>query len=191
MKIERKAGSFKVRKRKVIFSKGPIHLVDCDVRVPSGRVVSRQIIEHPGSVVMIPLISRNRIILIKQFRFAAECDLWELPAGGIEKGETLRKAASRELTEEIGYRPGRLKKLLSFYPSPGISGEVMHLFRAEALKPASAVGDEDEEIECAEFSLREVDEMIQRRKIIDAKTILAYYHLIAGRKNSGRGKSAG
>ena len=109
---------FHVKKRKVIFSKGPIHLVDCEVAMPSGRMLSRQILEHPGCVVVIPRIKKDRYILIRQFRFEARDWLWEFPAGGIEKGESLTQAARRELIEEIGYRPKRLKKLLQFFSFP-------------------------------------------------------------------------
>ncbi len=168
---------FSVRARKVVFSKGPIHLVDCDVAMPSGRVLSRQILEHPGSVVIIPKIAKDRFILIRQFRFAARSWLWEFPAGGVEKGESLKKAASRELMEEIGYRPQRVRFLLKFYPTPGVSGEVMHLYLAEKLIPRWGRQDEDEEIEAHAFTAGQIERMIKQKKIIDAKTILGFYYL--------------
>ncbi len=173
MKKER----FQVKTRKVIFSKGPIHLVDCKVKMPSGRVLSRQVLEHPGAVVIIPEICPGRYLLIHQFRFAAKGWIWEFPAGGIESGETLRQTAARELTEEVGYRPRRLRKLFQFYPTPGVSGEIMYLFLAQDLIPASARGDEDEEIRVREFSLRELEQMVERGRIQDAKTILGIYYL--------------
>ncbi len=169
--------AFHVKQRKVVFSKGPIHLVDCEVSMPNGRILSRQILEHPGSVVIIPKVAKDRYLLIRQFRFAARSWLWEIPAGGVEKGETFAQAAKRELIEEVGYRPKRLKKLLRFYPTPGVSGEIMHLYLAEDLVPDSAEQDEDEEIEIHEFNTREIDAMIRQGKIIDAKTILAFYYL--------------
>ncbi len=171
--------SFHVKQRKVVFSKGPIHLVDCEVLMPSGRILSRQILEHPGSVVIIPKLGHDQYLLIRQFRFAARGWLWEIPAGGIEKGETFAQAAKRELIEEIGYRPRRLKKLLRFYPTPGVSGEMMHLYLAEDLVPAVGEKDEDEEIEMHPFSTRQIEKMIKQGKIIDAKTILAFYYLKA------------
>ncbi len=168
---------FQVRRRKVVFSKGPIHLVDCEVRMPDGKILSRQVLEHPGAVVIIPKIGPDRFILIRQFRFAARTWLWEFPAGGIEPGESLKKAASRELAEETGFHPKRLTKMLRFYPTPGVSGEIMYLFLAENLVPRSAVCDEDEDIEKAEFSLRQIESMIRKGKICDAKTILGFYLL--------------
>lgn len=172
-----KKTDFSVSKKNIVFSKGPIHLVDCEVHMGSGKILSRQILEHPGSVVIIPRFSKNRYVLIRQFRFAAGEWLWEFPAGGIEEGETFKQAASRELMEEIGYRPGKMRKLLSFYPSPGISSEVMHLFLAEELRPKKEPPDEDEEIEMQIFSVKDIDEMITKGKIQDGKTILGFYLL--------------
>lgn len=169
--------SFKVTAREVVFSKGPIHLVDCDVKMPSGRVLSRQIIEHPGAVVIIPEVRPGRYILIRQFRFAARDWLWEWPAGGIETRESLTQAASRELQEEIGMKPKTLRKLVEFYPTPGISGEIMYLYLAKSLKPSKAICDEDEEIEAREFDLAEIERMIERGAICDGKTILGFFYL--------------
>ncbi len=163
---------FSVKTRKVVFSKGPIHLVDCEVKMPDGRILSRQIIEHPGAVVIIPEIKRGRYLLIRQFRFAARSWLWEWPAGGIELKESLKYAAARELMEETGYRPRKLKKLIAFYPTPGISSEMMHVYLAQDLVPEKAQGDEDEEIEVREFSLAEILRMVGQGKIKDAKTLL-------------------
>ncbi len=171
---------FYVKSRKIIFSKGPIHLVDCDVKMPSGRLLSRQILEHPGAVVIIPETRPNHYLLIRQFRFAVRRWLWEWPAGGIEPGESLKKAAVRELMEETGFRPKHLKKMLTFFPTPGISGEIMYLYHAKGLVPAHALGDEDEEIQLREFKLSEIERMIRSRKIRDAKTILGFYYLRHG-----------
>ena len=172
-----KLKKYSVLKRDVVFSKGPIHLVDCQVRMPDGKVLSRQIIEHPGAVVMIPKFNSRKYILIRQFRFAAKDWLWEWPAGGIEKGENLRSAAERELMEECGFFPKKLKLLLEFYPTPGISSEIMHLFLAENLVPRTSPPDEDEDIELGYFTLPEIGRMIRRNKICDAKTILGYHIL--------------
>lgn len=169
--------NYQVLKRRVIFSKGPIHLVDCEVQMPGGKVLSRQILEHPGAVVIIPKRGPDRYVLIRQFRFATQGWLWEFPAGGIEAGESLRQAAARELAEEVGLKPGKLKKLCQFFPTPGISGEIMYLYLAENLASSKAEKDEDEEIETAEFSLSAIGRMIKRGRIRDAKTILGYFYL--------------
>lgn len=165
---------FRVTKRNVIFSKGPIHLVDSSVRMPGGRILSRQILEHPGAVVIIPKRADGRYLLIKQFRFAARDWLWEFPAGGIEKGETLRQTARRELMEEVGFAARILTPLIRFYPTPGISGEIMYLYLAEGLRPAHAVRDEDEEMHARDFSLGQIEAMIRCGTIVDGKTILSF-----------------
>ena len=175
-----KKSGYLVKKRKVIFSKGPIHLVDCDIVMPGGKKISRQVLEHPGAVVLIPMIERSRILLVRQFRFAVRQSLWELPAGGIEKGEALKNSARRELAEETGFWPKKLTRLFSFYPTPGISSEVMHLFLAEALVPRKARGDDDERIEVREFSLAQIGRMVHRGQIRDGKTLLGYYSLRQG-----------
>jgi len=181
--------SYSIKKRKVIFSKGFIHLVDCDVAMPGGRVLHRQILEHPGSVVIMPQLGRNHYVLIRQFRFAAGDWLWEWPAGGVERGETLRQAAARELSEEIGCHPRKLKKIATFYPTPGVSGEKMHLFHAKSLEKKIGKRDEDEEMEVHIFSLREIERMIRRGKICDAKTILGFFYL--KRSNCKKGEKTG
>ena len=160
-----------------MFSKGPIHLVDCDVQMGNGKILSRQIIEHPGSIVIIPRNAKGEIGLVRQFRFAAEKWLWEFPAGGVEKNESLPEAAQRELAEETGYHPNKLKKVISFFPTPGISGELMHLFLAEDLVYAPLEQDEDEDIEVKYFGIKQLEQMIRKQEILDAKTILGFTYL--------------
>lgn len=169
--------AFRVTQRKVIFSKGPIHLVDCHVLMPSGRRLSRQIIEHPGSVVIIPKTPDGKFVLIRQFRFAARDWLYEFPAGGVEASESFRKAAARELMEETGFRPRRLRFLVKIFPTPGISGEMMYLFLAEGLVPQRLECDEDEELEVVLVTEKKLERMILSGKIRDAKTILGFLYL--------------
>ena len=171
------ASAFRVIKRKLIFSKGPIRLLDCDIRMPGGRKLSRQVLGRTDAVVILPRIEKDRFILIRQFRFATGRWIWEFPAGGVDRGESLAAAARRELIEEVSRRPCKLTKLISYYPTPGVSGEVMHLYLAEKLVPATAEKDEDEELEVHEFRLREIGAMIRRGAIIDGKTVLGFYYL--------------
>ena len=166
---------YRVIKKKVIFSKGPIHLVDCDIHTPHGKVLSRQILEHPGCVVIIPKTSSGKYVLVRQYRFPLGKHLWEFPAGGKELNESFAAAAKRELMEEIGMKPGRLKKLMEFYPTPGVSGEKMHLYLAWDLHPEEAEKDEDEEFEIGHFTLKELGQMIGRGQIVDGKTVIGFY----------------
>ena len=168
---------YAVFQKKLIFAKGPIRLVACKVRTPFGKVLSRQILEHPGCVVIIPRTDAGTYVLVRQYRFPLEKYLWEFPAGGREPEETFSHAASRELMEEIGMRPRKLEKLLEFYPTPGVSGEKMHVFLAGRLKPAVAQKDEDEDFELGVFSLPEIGRMIRRGEIVDGKTLIGFFSL--------------
>ncbi|HOE69019.1 MAG TPA: NUDIX hydrolase [Candidatus Omnitrophota bacterium] len=165
----------KILERKTLFSKGPIHLLDLKVRTPHGKVLSRQVLKHPGCVVIMPRTKSGKYTLVRQYRFPIMKHLWELPAGGKEAGESFAAAARRELREEIGMAPGRMKKLLEFYPTPGVSGEKMCLYLAWDLRPSIAEKDEDEEFETGQFSLREIGRMIECGEIVDGKTLIGYY----------------
>lgn len=158
--------------KKVVFQRDVVEL-------QSGRRTQREFVIHPGSAAIMPMLPDRRIILIKQYRYAVKNTLYEIPAGTLEAGETPLQCAHRELKEETGYTAGRLEKLIQFYPSPGISNELMHLFLAQDLKKinvgASASGGpcpiSDETIEVIEVSMDDAVEMIKSGKIIDAKTI--------------------
>ncbi len=163
----------RILRKRILIKLNRSVLIECQLQVGDQRLV-RQSIEHPGCVVVIPQLANGRFLLVKQYRYAARGWMWEFPAGGIEKGESIAKAAKRELTEEAGYAARSLKKLLTFFPTPGISEEKMHLFLAKKMKSAYAEKDEDEEFEIREFSLKEIGKMIKTGKIEDAKTIIGF-----------------
>ncbi len=167
----------KVLSREIVFEKGPIRVADCQLQMSKNQIISRQILEHPGSVVIIPRIAQSQYYLIRQLRYAVKEYLWEVPAGGVEEGESLEEAAKRELREEIGYAPKKIKKIASIFPSPGVSAEVMHLFLGEDLIFRPLKGDEDEVIQVKAFSGEEILNKIASGEIRDAKTIVAFYHL--------------
>lgn len=139
---------------------------------PGGVEATREIVEHHGSVVVIPRLPNGNIVLVRQFRYATRKHLWELVAGSIEPGESVIHSARRELQEETGYRAGLLKRLLSFYPSPGFLTEQMHLVEARNLTLAKANPEEDERIEVAEFSKIQIDKLLRMKKITDGKTLV-------------------
>lgn len=141
---------------------------------PGGLHIKRAIVHHAGSAVMMALDDEGKVLLVRQFRLAAQASLWELPAGRIDPGETALAAAKRELGEETGYRARRWSKLASFYPSPGYVTEKMTIYVARNLTAGAAAPMEDERIECRWFKPEEIEGMIQAGKISDGKTIIGF-----------------
>ena len=150
---------------------------------PGGIEVRRDVVTHNGSVVLLPVFPDGRLLLIRQYRHAVGKFLWELVAGRIEKGEAPLQAARRELLEETGYTARRLRKLLDVFPTPGFVSERMIVYAAEGLTPGAARPEADEQITVRRFTLREVELMMRRGTLRDAKSIASvlYYAHIARR----------
>jgi ADP-ribose pyrophosphatase len=167
----------KILSSKVLY-KGHIFGVRRDeVLEPTGIRTTREVITHPGSVVVMPVLTDRRIILIRQYRHAARQFLWELVAGRIDPGESVRQAAARELIEETGYRAKRLRVFLDLFPTPGFLEERMYILLAEGLTPGVAEPEEDEKIVAKAYTRAELQKMIRRGVLRDAKSIagLLYY----------------
>ncbi|MDY7108512.1 MAG: NUDIX hydrolase [Planctomycetota bacterium] len=138
-----------------------------------GRDVRREIVRHPGAVVVVPVLDDGRLVLIRNYRIAVDDRLWELPAGKLEAGEDPQHAAARELEEETGYRPGRIRPLGAFYSSPGFADEKLHAFIAEKLAFVGQNLEPGEQIEAEPLPCVEVLAMIADGRICDGKTIAA------------------
>ena len=136
-----------------------------------GHTFTREIVEHPGAVVMIPITADGRIILVKQWRRSASKVLIELPAGTVEKGEPPAETAARELQEEIGYRAGRLTEMGGFFSAPGVLTEYLHLYLAEDLQESHLDPDDNEKIEVLTVTITDAIQMIEEGVIEDAKSI--------------------
>jgi ADP-ribose pyrophosphatase len=149
-------------------------IVEQALRLPSGRTVVRQVVHHPGAVVIIPQLADGRLILIAQYRFAVGETLLEFPAGTLEPGEAPLECAKRELIEETGYRAEHWRALGMTYPSPGYCDEQQHLLMATGLVPEHATGDADEIIEVKGLTVQEVERSIADGRLVDAKSIAAY-----------------
>ncbi len=143
-------------------------------RTAQGQLFLRETLRHPPSVVIVPVLSRNRVLLIRQFRHAVAKNIYEIPAGTTEPGEQLLRCAKRELEEETGYWARSWKRLCEFYPAPGISTERMVLYRASGLtkleKPAKK--DRDEYITTEIKTVSQAIQLIYKNRIMDAKSII-------------------
>lgn len=153
----------------------PIFWVTQDVALdPDGFEITRAIVQHHGSAVMMPVDAKGRILLVRQYRLPARAYMWELSAGRVDPGETVLKAAKRELIEETGYKAKKWTKLVEFFASPGYVAEKMTIYVAEGLTAGEATPMEDERIESRWFSMKEIGEMIAKGKITDGKTMIGW-----------------
>ncbi|HEY5119167.1 MAG TPA: NUDIX hydrolase [Anaerolineales bacterium] len=143
------------------------------IRLENGKVTRLEVIEHRGSVVMVPVDADGGIWLVRQYRHAAGREILELPAGSLEAGEDPSVCAGRELREEIGMAAGRLTRIGGFFLAPGYSAEFMHVFLAGSLHPDRIPGDEDEVLRPEKISLMELRQRLEAGNLEDAKTVAA------------------
>lgn len=157
--------------------------VDLDqVRFPDGSSGTLEMVRHPGAAAVIPFLdppgSRDpRVILIRQFRWAAQGVLWEIPAGTLDPGEDPGHCARRELREEAGVEARRLERLTTIYTTPGFTDERIHLYAASGLTPVPPDREADEFIETHEVRWSEVGRMLRDGRIRDAKTMTALMYV--------------
>jgi ADP-ribose pyrophosphatase len=166
--------SMRVLSQRVVF-RGPIFYVTSErIKEPTGVEVRRDMIRHPGSVVVMVMddsAAEPRILLARQYRYAAKDRLWELPAGRVDPGESELDGAKRELLEETGYTAKRWRLAMHFYVSPGFLDETMAVYVASDLQPGKSRPQEDEVIAKRFFPLSSAVRMVMSGKIRDAKTI--------------------
>ena len=144
---------------------------------PSGRTHEVTIVRHSPSVVLLPLTDAGHVVLVRQFRASVDRQLWEVPAGRLEPGETAEEAALRECEEETRLVPRRLKRIRGLYPAPGFCDEELIFFVASDLEPpppdSTRKADDDEEITTRTFTLDEARAMVARGEIVDLKSAYA------------------
>jgi len=138
-----------------------------------GQVIRRDVIRHPGAVVILPVLDAHTVCLLRNNRPVVGETLWEIPAGTLEAGEDLEHAARRELLEETGYKAERWRSLGYLFASPGVLDEKLHLFIAEGLTPGPNRPEVDEDLEPVTVPLAEAVAMCLDRRIKDAKTVTA------------------
>lgn len=142
-----------------------------EITLPRGGVAVREVVDHPGAVVVVALDEQNRVHLVRQYRHPIARYLLELPAGGLEPGEDPLAAAKRELQEEVGLEAREWLSLGSFFSSPGFANECLHAFLARELSPVQAEPDDDEDISVVRYPLTELLEHLEETP--DAKTLAA------------------
>jgi ADP-ribose pyrophosphatase len=160
-----------------------VHVRVDRVRLPSGRVTTRETVEHPGSVAIVGVTIDDRVLLLRQSHHPIQQTLLGLPAGTLEAGETPEACARRELLEETGYRAGPLSLLAEYYTSPGYTSEKMTVFLAEKCEPAGGDIDQDELIAVHPHAMADVARLISPGpgQVADAKTLIGLLLLLRER----------
>lgn len=144
------------------------------LKTPDGRETKYDIIEHGGSVVIVPIDDDGNLLFVRQYRHAAGLDLLELPAGTRDGDEPYEECAAREVREETGMEAGKLQKVGDFYLAPGYSSEFMAVFLATELTPNPLPGDDDEFLQLEKIPVKDVDALFARGDVPDAKSLAAW-----------------
>ncbi len=147
-----------------------VDLVVHEVLLPGGGHSTREIIRHPGAVALVAFDADDNVLLVRQFRMAANRVMLEIPAGTLEKGEAPEVCAIRELQEETGYKPGQIESIGGIYTAPGYTTEFIHLFIATDLTESKLDADDDENIEVVRVPLTKAIELIESGEIADGKS---------------------
>ena len=155
-----------------------------EVLLPNGETGTREWINHPGAVVIIPILPNGEIALIKQFRYAARSEFLELPAGKLDEGEDPKACAFRELEEEIGYRAGKMQFIANIHPAIGFANEIMSIYLAEDLKKTNYNRDKDEFIKLIPTNMEEALNLVWENKITDVKSIIGLLWLKRTKSNN-------
>ncbi|HEV8121711.1 MAG TPA: NUDIX hydrolase [Candidatus Polarisedimenticolia bacterium] len=153
---------------------GRLLKIDKDkVELPNGRTTDLEMVRHPGASAIVPFVTDDEILLIRQFRYATGGFIYEVPAGTLHKGEAPEECARREIQEEIGHRAGRLRLLASIFTTPGFTDEIIHLYAAHDLTPVPQNLDHDEVLTVERVPFTQAIEMVRDGRIKDAKSICA------------------
>ena len=141
------------------------------VQMPSGRKTTREIVEHSDCVAIVAVDADGNVLLVNQFRKPVEKELLEIPAGGIDPGETPETTVCRELREETGYLPRRVEKLGGFYSAPGYCSEYLYLYLATDLIPSQLYAEDTENIRLVRMPIVQIPGLIASGSICDSKSI--------------------
>lgn len=167
-----------VRRKRIVLDKKSVFkgkiLLDVHldkVMLPNGTEVRLECIKHPGATAIVPFLTKDNILLIRQYRPVVDKYIWEIPAGTLKRGESPVRCAKRELEEEVGYKAGAIKYLAHIYTTPGFTNECIHMYKASRLSKVKVKPESDEILSVRNFTAREIRRMFKKGRIIDAKTI--------------------
>ena len=160
-----------ILKQEQIYKGRVINLSLLEVELPDGKTSQREIVQHPGAIAIVALDAAQQVVLVRQYRTAADRILLEIPAGTLNPGEAPRVCAERELQEETGYYPGKLEPLGGIYVAPGYTTEYIHLFLATDLRESHLEADDDEFIEVERVTMADALQMIESGEICDGKSV--------------------
>lgn len=176
--------NFSIKNSRIEFRGKVFDLRVDDIVYESGSEGVREVAEHNGGAVAVPVTAEGKIVFVKQFRYPLQDWLIELPAGKLNKGEDPAVCASRELTEETGYTAGKISRLGTICTTPGFCTEMLHIYLAEELRPGAHNREEGEHgMEMLELDRAEIEEMVRDGKIFDGKTLSGLYFFSLSGKN--------
>ena len=168
--------NYRIVKSEIIYSGKVFNTKVDQIEYNSGNKAVREVTEHPGGAVVVPVTNEGKIVMVTQHRFPVDKVLLELPAGKLGKNENPLHCAIRELEEETGYKSDNVKEIGSIYTTPGYSTEKLWIFLAKDLKPGNHNREEGEfGMKVFEYTLKEIDEKIINGEIVDGKTICGIY----------------
>jgi ADP-ribose pyrophosphatase len=170
--------------RRVIYRGRKIDLALQPVRLVDGSMSDREVVIHRGAVALVPMVDRDHVCLVKNFRYAVGRTLLEIPAGTLDPGESPDDTAPRELAEETGYRAGSIRRIADWLVSPGVMNERMYLYLCEDLEPGPTDHQPDENLEPVVLPWPEAIDLVLGGQIEDAKTRLAL--LLCDRLRNGQ-----
>ncbi|OGS40875.1 MAG: hypothetical protein A2506_01560 [Elusimicrobia bacterium RIFOXYD12_FULL_66_9] len=159
-------------KKRTVYRGKSIDLRVDVVRLPNGKLATREFMDHPGAVGIVPFLDRDTVVMVRQYRHPVGEVTLELPAGKLDPGESVLTCLRRELKEETGYTARKIAPLLNYWPTPAFANEVLHLYIAEGLRAGRMSTDEDEFLRCVTVPFKKALEMVRRGQIQDSKTVV-------------------
>lgn len=159
-------------KKKTIWRGRAVNFDVDTVRLPNGELATREYMNHPGAVGVVPFLDRDTIVMVRQYRHPVRQVTLELPAGKIDPRESVLSCIKRELAEETGYTAAKFTPLIRYWPTPAFADEVLHLYVATGLKPGKVNADEDEFIEAVNIPFKKAVAMVRKGEIRDSKSVI-------------------